>query len=197
MTMVPETSSSLLRAISADSQSVRWNDFVSRYTPMMTGYLMSKYVNIDYEDVIQETFVALAKVLPNYRYDPEETGHFRNYLTAVLRNKACDAIRATQKADALKGKVSSDPTFLKTDVDETKRLRHSIYTIALHQILNDETLLSRNRRIFVESAINGRSASGVAVMFGVARNNVDQIKARILKKLQVRVSELSRIAYDE
>lgn len=34
-------------------------------------------------------------------------------------------------------------------------------------------------------------------MFGVARNNVDQIKARILKKLQVRVSELSRIAYDE
>lgn len=77
MTMIPETSSSLLRAISADSQSVRWNDFVSRYTPMMTGYLMSKYVNIDYEDVIQETFVALAKVLPNYRYDPEETGHFR------------------------------------------------------------------------------------------------------------------------
>lgn len=195
--MVPETSSSLLRAISADSQSVRWNDFVCRYSPMMTGYLMSKYINIDYEDVIQETFLALAKVLPNYRYDPEETGHFRNYLTAVLRNKACDAIRAAQKTDALKDKVSSDPTYFETDVDEAERLRHSIYRIALHQVLGDETILSRNRRIFVECAINGRSASEVAVMFGVERNNVDQIKTRILKKLQGRVSELSRLAKDE
>lgn len=164
---------------------------------MMTGYLMSKYVNIDYEDVIQETFVALAKVLPNYRYDPEETGHFRNYLTAVLRNKACDAIRAAQKADALKDKVSSDPTYLETEVDETERLRHSIYTIALRQVLDDATILSRNRRIFVECAINGRSASEVAMMFGVERNNVDQVKARILKKLQGRVSELSSLVHDE
>ena len=44
--MVPETSSTLIRAIAADNQSVRWNEFVARYRPMMMGYLKSKFSNI-------------------------------------------------------------------------------------------------------------------------------------------------------
>lgn len=194
--MVPETSSTLIRTIAADSQSVRWNEFVARYRPMMMGYLKSKFSNIDYDDIIQDTFVALASVLPNYRYDPDESGHFRNYLAAVLRNKACDAIRAEQKMDELKCKASVDPTFLEPNGNAVDDLRRSIYSIALRQVLDDEAILERNRRIFVEVAINGRRAADVAAMFGIERNNVDQIKARLLKALKDRVTEIARLAHD-
>lgn len=195
--MVPETSSTLIKAIAADSKSTRWNEFVERYRPMMLGYLKSKFANIDYDDVIQEALIALARVLPNYRYDPEETGHFRNYITAVLRNKACDAIRSEQRINVLKDKALADPTFPEPNGTEADSLRRSIYSIALKQVMDDESILERNRRIFVEVAINGRSAVEVAAMFGVERNNVDQIKARILKSLQNRVTEISRLAHDE
>ena len=164
---------------------------------MMLGYLKSKFANIDYDDVIQEALIALARVLPNYRYDPEETGHFRNYITAVLRNKACDAIRSEQRINVLKDKALADPTFPEPNGTEADSLRRSIYSIALKQVMDDESILERNRRIFVEVAINGRSAVEVAAMFGVERNNVDQIKARILKSLQNRVTEISRLAHDE
>lgn len=194
--MVPETSSTLIRAIAADSQSVRWNEFVARYRPLMMGYLKSKFSNIDYDDIIQDTFVALARVLPNYRYDPDESGHFRNYLVAVLRNKACDAIRAAQKMDELKCKASADPTFFEPNGNAVDDLRRSIYSIALRQVLNDEAILERNRRIFVEVAINGRCAADVATMFGVERNNVDQVKARLLNALKGRVTEIARLVHD-
>ncbi len=194
--MVPETSSTLIRAIAADNQSVRWNEFVARYRPMMMGYLKSKFSNIDYDDIIQDTFVALARVLPNYCYDPGESGHFRNYLAAVLRNKACDAVRAAQKMDELKSKVSADPTFFESNGNVAEDLWRSIYSIALRQVLDDEAILERNRRIFVEVAINGRRAADVAAMFGVERNNVDQIKARLLKALKDRVTEIARLARD-
>ena len=37
--------------------------------------------------------IALCKVIPSYRYAPDEKGHFRNYLTGILRNKALRQIR--------------------------------------------------------------------------------------------------------
>lgn len=195
--MTPKTSSTLIRTISADSQSARWNEFVARYRPMMMGYLRTKFPNVDSDDIVQDVFVALAKALPNYRYDPEETGHFRNYLAAVLRNKACDAIRATHKIRELKDKAAADPTFCEPGGTASDDLRRSIYSIALRQVLNDESILERNRRIFVEVAINGRRASDVAEMFGVERNNVDQVKSRVLKALKDRVAEIARLANDD
>lgn len=195
--MTPETSSTLIRTISSDSQSARWNEFVTRYRPMMMGYLRAKFSNVDCDDIVQDVFVALAKILPNYRYDPEEAGHFRNYLAAVLRHKACDAIRAAQKVRDLKGKAAADPTFCEPRGATSGDLRHSVYSIALRQVLNDDSILERNRRIFVEVAINGRKASDVAEMFGVERNNVDQVKSRVLKALKDRVAEIARLANDD
>ena len=55
---------------------------------MMAAYLHSRFPFLDPDDIIQETFAALVKVLPNYVYDPKETGHFHNYLTGVLRHRA-------------------------------------------------------------------------------------------------------------
>lgn len=160
---------------------------------MMVGYLKAKYGNVECDDILQETFVALSQALPNYRYDPEETGSFHAYLAAVLHHKACDALRRRQRQDELKQKAMTDPTFSKECGDVATNLQTAMFKIALQQVLSDESILERNRRIFVEVAINGRTPTEVANMFGVTRNNVDQVKARMVKLLQERVSEVSRL----
>ena len=55
--------------------------------------MRERFPSIDADDVIQETFIALCKVLPSYSYEPDEKGHFRNYLTGILRNKAMRTLR--------------------------------------------------------------------------------------------------------
>ena len=98
---VPETSTTLLRDLK-DAQHARWSDFVERYRPMMEAYMRGRFPEVEADDAIQETLVALCRILPDYRYAPDEKGHFHNYLTGILRNKAIRAAKAeSRRADAL------------------------------------------------------------------------------------------------
>ena len=86
--LVPSTSTTLLRQLAADSQHVRWSEFVSRYQPMMMEYLRVHFPGFEAEDIVSETLIALVDVLKNYRYAPDEAGNFHNYLTGILKHKA-------------------------------------------------------------------------------------------------------------
>ena len=88
MADIPETSTTLLRDLAQDSRHARWGEFVSRYRPMMEAYMRTHFPAVDADDAIQETLIALIKVFPVYRYSPDETGAFHNYLTGILRRRA-------------------------------------------------------------------------------------------------------------
>ena len=81
MAKIPTTSTTLLRDMANGSRHDRWNEFVARYRPMMEAFMCERFPNVEADDIIQETLVALCKVLPSYRYAPDEKGHFHNYLT--------------------------------------------------------------------------------------------------------------------
>ena len=68
-TIVPETSTTLLREISSDVENARWPEFVSRYRPMMVAYLNARFPYVDADDIVQETLIALSKALPPSRRD--------------------------------------------------------------------------------------------------------------------------------
>ena len=95
--MIPETSTTLLKDIASSTDNVRWSEFAARYRPMMEAFLRERFPTVEANDVIQETLVALCGILPNYVYEPDEKGHFRNYLTGILRNKALRALRKERK----------------------------------------------------------------------------------------------------
>ena len=67
---VPDTSTTLLRDV-ADSSHARWSVSYSRYQPMMLAYLREHFPSLDADDIIQDTFVALAKILPQVRAGEE------------------------------------------------------------------------------------------------------------------------------
>ena len=62
--------------------------------------------------------------------------------------------------------------------------RKEAYEAALTQFMANPNLSSRDKEIFRRTALNGEAPADVAEIFGITRNNVDQIKARMTAKLK-------------
>ena len=172
--------------------------------------MRERFPSLDADDVIQETLIAVCAALPSYRYEPEEKGYFHNYLTGILRNKALRQLHKDRRRaeiaeemrrsldDALQcmtndGRVRS-PSALQSVIqsDDEQSWRETLVEIALQQLMNDESIQSRTRQVFLRVAVNGEKPDDVAAAFGIERNAVDQIKNRMMPRLQKIVAALEK-----
>ena len=220
MAKIPTTSTTLLRDVANDSQHVRWGEFVARYRPAMEAFMRARFPSLEADDVIQETLVAVWAALPSYRHAPDEKGYFRNYLTGILRNKALRQLQKEQRqaeiAETLGSRVPRDRdgragahpssdiasqcslrsgdmrTPPGTMSDDEQSWREALVEIALRQLMNDESIQSRTRQVFLRVAVNGEKPDDVAAAFGIERNAVDQIKNRMMPRLQKIVANLEK-----
>lgn len=195
MPKIPETSTTLLRDLAQDSRHARWGEFVARYRPMMETYMHTRFPMVDADDAIQETLIALIKVVPVYHYSPEETGAFHNYLTGILRHRAlrmieCESRRLDKelKYQEIEGLSASGG-----NKDDGLSWRESVFEIALQQLLADESINDRTKQVFVRVAVNGEKPEIVAESFGVTRNSVDQMKARMKERLRELANALMKV----
>ena len=189
MANIPTTSTTLLCDVAGDPQHVRWSELVARYRPMMEAFLRERFPSVEAEDVIQETFIALSRALPSYRYAPDEKGHFRNYLTGVLRNKALRALRnARQQAGLAAAEAEmirlQDVGPSSTEAAVERAYRDAIFELALRQFLDDESVADRTKRIFGRVAINGEQPEAVAASFKMNRHAVDQAKHSAMTRIR-------------
>lgn len=184
----PKTSATLLADLARDSQHARWGEFVTRYRPMMEAYLHARFPQVDADEAIQETLIALIRRFPIYRYVPEERGAFHTYLTGILRHKALKWLRVEQRHRELQ--VAPEAP---SRADEAARRQEAIFEIALQQLLADETLQQRTREIFARVAVNGEKPAAVAEAFGIERNAVDQVKQRLMARLRELVRHLEAV----
>ena len=190
---VPDTSTTLLRDV-ADSQHARWAVFYSRYQPLMRSYLRARFQAVDADDIIQETFTALAKLLPDYKYDPKKKGSFHNFLTGVLRNKALCALDSRNRKmsieDRMKIKVAVDGKSVQEQTYED--WREEVFEVALQQLLSDNSIHDCTKQAFIRTAIRGEPSDAVAESLGVSRNTVNKIKSRMLAVLRDLVEKLKK-----
>ena len=195
MAHIPTTSETLLRDISGDSQHARWGEFSARYRPMMEAYLRENYPHQEADDIIQETLIALVAKLPSYRYVPNETGHFHNYLTGILRRKALRACASAKRRLEVMEDYRNQPEAGQDGIKEAeeKKWRDSVYEIALQQLLADDGVQGRTKQIFLRAAVNGEKPEDVAEAFGITRNSVDQIKSRLIDKLREVIEQLESV----
>ena len=186
MAEIPKTSTTLLREIAQDTRHARWSEFVTRYRPMMEAYMRERFPTLDADDIIQETFIALMRAFPSYRYSPDEKGCFHNYLTGILRHRALAAIAA----DVRRTERESEAAVRCEPHDAEKSWRESLFEVALQQMLADDTIHNRTKQVFVRVAVNGEKPEDVAASFGITRNAVDQMKARLMARLRELVNAL-------
>ena len=183
----PTTSTTLLRDLSADAQSPRWAELVARYRPALLSFLEAKFPTLSdaADDLVQETFLTLAKRLPDYRHAPDEKGLFRNYLAGILRFKAADEIRRRLREEgalagaAERAAAGADPT-----EEELREWRHAAYEVALEQYLSDPSVHERTKQVFLRVALGGENPEAVAAAYGLDRNAVDQIRFRATRRLR-------------
>ena len=195
MAQVPDTSTTLLRNISSDAQHCRWGEFVRRYQPMMEDYLKAHFPGLDAEDIVSETLVAVSDALKNYRYAPDETGRFHNYLTGIQKHKALSrrkmAERHAKSVAAFEDSAKSADD--SSAMAEEQEWKETVFAIAVRQLLADETIQDRTKQVFLRVAINHESPDAVADSFGIKRNAVDQMKSRMMTKLREIVDSLKSV----
>ena len=163
--------------------------------------MRERFPSVEADDVIQETLAALCKVLPDYRYAPDEKGHFHNYLTGILRNKAMRMLRNEERQNEIAGKVGSRvprdrgrASLPCQSNGDDQSYREAVFEIALRQFLADESVADRTKRIFERTAINGESPEAVASSFKMTRHAVDQAKSRAMGRLREIARQLENAA---
>ena len=194
MNTPPATKISLIETISNCPDSARWTEFCRTYEQPMRAYLASHYPSVDADDIIQETMIALMKALPNYRYDPDRRGHFRNYLIGIIRHKAVSEIRRRQaESDHIDAYAKNRVEHFHDDEDDANSdsMRKDIFEAAVTQLMADDSISSATREIFRHVALMQEPPAKVAAEFGTTRNNVDQIKRRMIVRLSGMVRSMN------
>ena len=185
---VPVTSVSLLKVLGEDAQSPRWTEFAKKYASTIDGFLLAYFPDVNSEEVVNDTLIVLTKKLPLYEYDPDTKGHFRNFLLGIVKCKAREQRKRngrSVKQRELEAKAQLEWEYEKQSYRADLRdWRKEAYEAALAQFMANPNLSSRDKEIFRRTALDGEAPADVAAIFGIKRNNVDQIKARMLAKLK-------------
>ena len=157
--------------------------------------MRNRFPTVDVDDAVQEALIALIKVFPVYKYSPEETGAFHNYLTGILRRRALRVIESESRRLNKEQKYHEIEELTASDgnEDDWSLWRESVLEIALQQLLADESINDRTKQVFVRVAVNGEKAETVAESFGVTRNSVDQMKARMKDRLRELADALMKV----
>ena len=188
---------SLIRVLGEDAQSPRWTEFASKYAAMIDGFLAKYFPTVDAAEAVNETLIALTEKLPLYQYDPDEKGHFRNYLIGIVRYKAIEQLKRQKRMAELKRHVeeqSFEWTYrsrsYKADLSDWQK---DAYESALQQFFANPDVSTRDKEIFRRIIRRGEKPEDVAAVFDITRNNVDQIMARTrtrLKELALQYAEV-------
>jgi RNA polymerase sigma-70 factor (ECF subfamily) len=185
----PATSPTLLRAIAADPASPRWNDFARLYGPVVrrclarTGAAGGPIGAADRDDLVQETFLAVARALPGFRYDPAR-GRFRGYLATVVRNlvnrRRREAAARPEVAVAETGEREAAPP----TSDADRALMLEVWTLALARVLREHAFTPNAKAVFRAHVLDDRPVADVAAEFRMRPNAVYQVKDRVLRAVR-------------
>ena len=182
VSQIPTTSISLLKDLASGAASARWTEFYRVYEKPMRGFLQSRFPSVEADDAIQETMAALARALPDYHCTPDVKRHFRNYLMGILKHKAADILKRQSRESNARAALHDEPSADEGAAEE-REWRFAAMEAAVEQLMSDPTINARTREVFRHVALQHEPAEAVALQFGITRNNVDQIKKRLIGKL--------------
>lgn len=207
----PDTSSGMLRELCRGTDSARWTEFATLYTPLFRLWLCGLRKahpalthGID-DDIIQETLIQMMKLFPEFTYDKGK-GNFRAFLYEVLKNKAMKTMERYRLTSANRvyfdsERAESEGRFLADDsgndpVAERLEILREIWEILLKRVFASGRYSRQTQAIF-RLAVSGKyTLEQIGEMYGEKPNNMYQIKHRILKAVKNRREELEKGSED-
>lgn len=181
------TTETLLKGLAAGNDG-RWARFYREYAPFLEAFIAKRYSTLsaaDAEDVISETMIAIAKLMPTYTYDKEKKGAFHSLLFKIAQNKAYDrATRQTREEEKLR-EFDARPLSLSPD-----DWRLATYDAALRRVMADPSVLETTKIAFRRYVQLGEAAEKVASDLNLSVNALYQIRDRMKKRLTEEVRKL-------
>ena len=181
------TTETLLEKLAAGDEA-RWARFYRDYAPFLETFLRKAKPELspaDAEEVISETMIDIAKLMPTYTYDKAKKGAFHSLLYSIAHHKACDRIRELGKESANRAKFAAEPFAISGE--DWRRAR---YEAALRRVLADTTIQSSTKIVFRRVVQLGEPVETVAADLGLTANAIYQIRDRIKKRLTEEVKKL-------
>ena len=119
------TRQSLLSRLKDWDDHESWRDFFDTYWRLIYGVAVkSGLTNTEAEDVVQETLLAVAKEMPDFKYDPAR-GSFKGWLLEITRRRIANQVRRRPKhrhatAGPPVGKATGQPSGERSEPDERR-----------------------------------------------------------------------------
>src|SRR6266487_5226320 len=116
------TRQSLLSRLKDWDDHESWRDFFDTYWRLIYGLAVkSGLTNTEAEEVVQETLLAVAKEMPDFKHDPAR-GSFKGWLLEITRRRIANQVRRRLKhvhatAGPLVGEVPRQPSGKRSEPD--------------------------------------------------------------------------------
>ena len=186
------TTETLLKGLAEGNES-RWARFYRDYAPFLENIITGKYhlSHADAEEIISETMIDIAKMMPTYKYDKEKKGAFHSLLAKIAQNKTIDRLRKEQRSAAALEKFAAEPIVI-SDED----WQRETFDIALRRVFADPTIRESSKIAFRRVVQLGEDVSTVARDLGLEPNAVYQIRNRMKERLREEVQKIQESSPD-
>src|SRR2546427_3589870 len=202
-TLLP-TRQSLLSRLRDWQDQDGWREFFDTYWRLIYNVARKSGLgDLEAQEVVQSTFIYLARRMPHFRYDPAR-GSFKSWLRVVTRSRI-SVYRRTEKADEkfirepLPGAESEDESAVEQLPDPAADALDGVWQREWEQNLLDAAMRrvrakvsSKQLLIFRASAIDHLSASQVSKKLGVSLSQVYLARHRVGHLFKAEVQRLRR-----
>jgi RNA polymerase sigma-70 factor (ECF subfamily) len=178
-----------LRNPAAPASESAWRRFVQLYAPLL--FLWGQRLGAceqDASDLVQETFLVLAREMPAFQYDPDR--RFRAWLWTILLNKWRDRARRLAGDPPVVGLEGAEAPSVPDNVAEFAEEEYRAYLLTRALDLIRADLPDLEWRVWQEYVVKGRPADKVADELGVTVNQVYLTKSRTLRRLRAELDGL-------
>ena len=180
------TTETLLRGL-AEGNEGRWARFYRDYAPFLEGFVARKFplAHEDAEEIVSDTLIDIAKMMPTYRYDKAKKGAFHSLLAKIAQNKAIDRLRKLKRTAEELEKFAAEPITLSEE-----DWRREIFNAALRRVMADASILESTKIAFRRHVQLGEPAAEVAADLRLEINALYQIKNRMKERIAAEVESL-------
>ena len=170
----PTTSSSLLERV-RNGDEISWNEFYSRYAPVIR--CVGAYHRLNEtacDDLVQMVMLKFFGAAKHYVYREGEV-KFRTYLAAVIRSQAAELIRreAAQKNLRPETAAPAEEPFEEAFMNEWRKAVFADAKSELRQRVSERTY-----QAFELCGLQGRPVEQVAAALGLSANQIYVAKKR-------------------
>lgn len=197
-----ETNEHLLMRLRRADANEAWREFYEAYRGVVMGYAYRCGLwGHAAEEVLQETFVALVRILQTFCYDRRK-GRFRHFLFRIVHHRA-RAAKKRERVYARRGATLDEEHCADLLADDVPRRQHeaewmharrewqsALAAEALRLVRSSPAMKPRTFAIFEDSVVRGLPAETVAAKHGITVGNVHQIRHRTLQRIKRELAPL-------